>query len=385
VCLNEGMVYVISKELISLFFEAAFIRRWNDHVSPVILTELDKQAHKVLIAYVLAKFEQSKQQRPIQWLDLIEGAMFEFLHRVTLTDIKPQVFHRMMRQKGSQLNAWVIEKLTPFMANNHKDLFERFKIYFTHSSNAIEKKILQASHYLATQWEFKLLYPYNQFKYTIEKTREEIEDQIEDHMDLLGVQKILLGKKTARLIGFCGELRFQKRWNMSPQLPETSVLGHMLIVAMLAYLCAIEINADSKRKIDIYYGGFFHDLPEVLTRDIISPVKTSVEGLKNIISDMENAMLEDQIMPLIPPEWQEEILYFIHLKDAHKDHSDIKPMDSQIIEACDHFAAYIEAVVSYQHGITSRHLEDARKNLYHKYKKKVIGNIQLGKMFEYFS
>jgi putative hydrolase of HD superfamily len=376
---------MISKELISLFFEAAFIRRWNDHVSPVILTELDKQAHKVLIAYVLAKFEQTKRQQPIQWLDLIEGAMFEFLHRVTLTDIKPQVFHRMMRQKGSQLNAWVIEKLTPFMANDHKDLFERFKNYFTQSSNATEKKILHASHYLATQWEFKLLYPYNQFKYTIEKTREEIEDQIEDHMDLLGVQKILLGKKTARLIGFCGELRFQKRWNMSPQLPETSVLGHMLIVAMLAYLCAMENNAESKRKIDIYYGGFFHDLPEVLTRDIISPVKTSVEGLKDIISDMENTMLEDQIMPLITPDWQKEILYYIHLKDSLKDNTNEKPMDAYIIEACDHFAAYIEAVVSYKHGITSRHLEDARKNLYHKYKKKVIGNIQVGKMFEYFS
>jgi putative hydrolase of HD superfamily len=376
---------MISKDLISLFFEAAFIRRWNDHVSPVILTELDKQAHKVLIAYVLAKFEQSQRQQPIQWLNLIEGAMFEFLHRVTLTDIKPQVFHRMMRQKGAQLNAWVIEKLTPSMENDHSKLFERFKNYFTQSSNAIEKKILQASHYLATQWEFKLLYPYNQFKNTIEKTREEIEDQIEDHMDLLGVQKILLGKKTARLIGFCGELRFQKRWNMSPQLPETSVLGHMLIVAMLAYLCALEIDADSKRQIDMYYGGFFHDLPEVLTRDIISPVKTSVEGLKDIIADMENAMLEDQIMPLIPPGWQEEILYYIHLKDVLQKDCDTKPLDSKIIEVCDHFAAYIEAVVSYKHGITSRHLEDARKKLYYKYRKMVIGNIQIGKMFEYFS
>jgi putative hydrolase of HD superfamily len=376
---------MISKGLISLFFEAAFIRRWNDHVSPVILSELDKQAHKVLIAYVLAKFEQSQRQKSIQWLDLIEGAMFEFLHRVTLTDIKPQVFHRMMRQKGEQLNAWVFEKLTPCMEKDHPELFERFKNYFLNSPNAVEKKILQASHYLATQWEFKLLYPYNQFKYTIEKTREEIEDQIEDHMDLLGVQKILLGKKTARLIGFCGELRFQKRWTMSPQLPETSVLGHMLIVAMLAYLCALENNADSKRKIDIYYGGFFHDLPEVLTRDIISPVKMSVEGLKNIIADMENAMIEDQIMPLIPPGWQEEILYFIHLKDEGKNHSNVKSLDSQIIEACDHFAAYIEAVVSYQHGITSRHLEDARKNLYQKYQKRVIGNIHLGEMFAYFS
>ncbi|ETR72586.1 MAG: hydrolases of HD superfamily [Candidatus Magnetoglobus multicellularis str. Araruama] len=227
-----------------------------------------------------------------------------------------------------------------------------------------------------------MLYPYNQFKYTIEKTREEIEDQIEDHMDLLGVQKILLGKKTARLIGFCGELRFQKRWTMSPQLPETSVLGHMLIVSMLAYLCALHIDADDCLKKDIYYGGFFHDLPEVLTRDIISPVKTSVEGLRNIIADMENAMLADHIMPLIPIDWQDEILYYIHLKDSNNNE---KSIASQLIEACDHFAAYIEAAFSYQHGITSRHLADARKTLYDKYCTKTICNIDFGQMFGYFS
>lgn len=96
-------------------------------------------------------------------------------------------------------------------------------------------------------------------------------------------------------------------------------------------------------------------------------------------------MLEDQIMPLIPSGWQEEILYYIHLKDNQKENADTKPLDSQIIEACDHFAAYIEAVMSYKHGITSRHLEDARKNLYQQYRKTVIGNIHFGKMFEYFS
>ena len=382
---------MISKGLITLFFEAALIKRWNDHVSPVILTELDKQAQKVLIAYVLAKFEQSQRKEPINWIDLIEGAMFEFLHRVTLTDIKPQIFHRMMRQKGQQLNAWVVNKMHKEMVDHHPVLFDRFKRYFMSSPYTIEKKILQASHYLATQWEFKLLYPYNQFKYTIEKTREEIDDEIEDHMDLLGVQKILLGKKTARLIGFCGELRFQKRWTMSPQLPETSVLGHMLIVAMLAYLCALEIKADDERRKNIYYGGFFHDLPEVLTRDIISPVKTSVEGLRTLIVEMEDQMLEDQIMPLIPGAWQPEIRHYIHLKDAvandnsHQKLSANVSIDSQLIEACDHFSAYIEASVSYKHGITSRHLDDARKTLYEKYRDLEIGDIHFGQMFDYFS
>ena len=45
------------KGLIERFYEAASIQRWNDHVRPFELTELDKQAHKMIISYVLAKFE----------------------------------------------------------------------------------------------------------------------------------------------------------------------------------------------------------------------------------------------------------------------------------------------------------------------------------------
>ena len=46
---------VIRKELLELLFEAASIQRWNDHIRPEHFTELDKQAHKMIYAYILAK------------------------------------------------------------------------------------------------------------------------------------------------------------------------------------------------------------------------------------------------------------------------------------------------------------------------------------------
>ena len=49
---------MIKKSLISLMYEAASIQRWNDHIRPWTgFTELDKQAHKMFYAYVLAKCE----------------------------------------------------------------------------------------------------------------------------------------------------------------------------------------------------------------------------------------------------------------------------------------------------------------------------------------
>ena len=101
------------KGLIERFYEAASIQRWNDHVRPFELTELDKQAHKMIISYVLAKFEETERGKQIDWIRLIEGGLFEFLQRVMLTDLKPPVFHRLMQTKRKELNRWVLQQLDP--------------------------------------------------------------------------------------------------------------------------------------------------------------------------------------------------------------------------------------------------------------------------------
>ena len=93
---------MIRKGIIDRLFAAASIQRWNDHVRPVEFTELDKQAHKMVIAYVLAHLEATDRGAEIDWRKLIEGGIFEFLQRVILTDIKPPVFHKMMREKGDR-------------------------------------------------------------------------------------------------------------------------------------------------------------------------------------------------------------------------------------------------------------------------------------------
>ena len=47
----------LNPHILSLFFESANMHRWNDHIRPLDLTELDKQAHKAAIAWLLGKSE----------------------------------------------------------------------------------------------------------------------------------------------------------------------------------------------------------------------------------------------------------------------------------------------------------------------------------------
>ena len=102
---------MLTKSFIEFLYEAAHIHRWNDHLRPSGFTELDKQAHKMMIMYVLARHEEDDHNAKLNWRVLVEGGIFEFLHRNVLTDIKPPVFHELMRVHGKELNSWVYKEL----------------------------------------------------------------------------------------------------------------------------------------------------------------------------------------------------------------------------------------------------------------------------------
>ena len=75
--------------MLEFIHEAASIQRWNDHVGPGSgFTELDKQAHKMVFAYVIGKIEETDRRADINWRGLIEGGIFEFLHRIVLMFIR---------------------------------------------------------------------------------------------------------------------------------------------------------------------------------------------------------------------------------------------------------------------------------------------------------
>lgn len=396
----------LNKELLELIYDSASIRRWNDQVNPMDFTELDKQAHKMIIAYVLAKTEEDIAANSIDWLKLIEGAFFEMLHRIILTDIKPPVFHKMMQEKGKELNKWVFKELKSKTSTIQGDFHERLQRYFTEESySSKEKRILKAAHYLATQWEFNILYKMCPFIRGIDNIRQEIEDQIEDHFDLSGVQKISLGRKTASFIDLCGQLRFQKRWSQSPRIPATSVLGHMHIVALLTYISLCQNNASDARKRHGFFAALFHDLPEVLTRDITSPIKGAVEGLDSIIKDYETRQMEEKLLPLLPKSWHWELSYYtenefnnrvvlegevktdIEFEEFAAKYSAEKfiPVDGELIRCCDHLAALIEASSSIKHGITSKYLQEGLQNLQSSYANRKLGKVDFGKTFAAFT
>ena len=126
---------MVRKELIEKILYAASIQRWNDHPRPVQLTELDKQAHKMIIAYVIAKFEEQDKHKEIDWIGLICGGFFEFLQRVVLTDLKPQVYHLMMKTAREDINACIFKDLENDLSAIGGNFQEKFRSYLFDKEN----------------------------------------------------------------------------------------------------------------------------------------------------------------------------------------------------------------------------------------------------------
>lgn len=391
-------------ELIKMIFDAANIQRWNDHVRTQNFTELDKQAHKMLIAYVLARHEEDAGAK-IDWQKIIEGGIFEFLHRIVLTDIKPPVFHLLQKDSKEQMDAWVLAQLEPLISDIPYKFKEKFVEYLKADAQKVfEKKILQASHYLATKWEFKFIYNLNSVLYGIEDTKKAIDAEIEQYYDLKSVQKLVLYKQEYDFIDLVGQLRFQKRWAQTPRIPETSVLGHMLIVAILSYFFSLELQVCEKRLRNNFYAGLFHDLPEVLTRDIISPVKRSIAGLDILIKNIEEKYMLEKIYKLIPANWHNEIKYYTENEFKNKivnkmgkveyvsmeklyqyNEDNYNPLDGEMLKFCDNLSALLEVLVSRQHGVTSRKMEDAIETISNQYLNRKIAHVDLQELIEKFS
>ena len=99
---------MIRKALLLKLLDAAYMQRWNDKIRPVELIELDKQAHKMIVAWFLARVEEDRGT-PIVWTRLIEGGLSELFQRIVITDLKPQIFYKIKAdtKRYRQLNEWV--------------------------------------------------------------------------------------------------------------------------------------------------------------------------------------------------------------------------------------------------------------------------------------
>lgn len=390
----------LTPELLNEFFKGFTVQRWNDKIRTIELLEIDKHAHKMFVAYVLGKYEEDNGTK-VNWIEIIYGGIFELLRRIIISDIKSPIYYRIQTDYPDtfqKLNDWVFSKIEKSIPDESLKTLTKNYLMNLSPFEPLSSKILDAAHIYASYWEFiRIIKPANPDGYQIKQIEIDLLEKIEQHLDLIGMRKLITRRPASDFIDLCGQLRFQIRWSQTPRLPRTSVLGHSIFVAIVSFLLSIENENCTKRLYNNFFGGLFHDLPEAVTRDIISPVKMSSKEFKNLIQNIETELSDREIMPLIEPTWHDEIKYFTREEFSNKvvidneiitvdsiDTTNLKynkneysPIDGEVIRAADQLAAYLEAWNSVKLGINSEDFTGSMKNIRENYENRKLGNFTM--------
>ncbi|WP_320007486.1 HD domain-containing protein [Maridesulfovibrio sp.] len=411
---------IIRKSLLQLIFSGSFMKRWNDKLRPMEMVEVDKQAHKMIAAWILFVLNQdqlSQRERIRLGDDIVEGGIFEYLFRMVITDIKPPVFYRIKEnpEHYRKLSKWVLKQLRPRLMPLGRDFWERLTEYHLNpDETSLARQLLDASHMYASYSEFKLLKHLNQMDDELAGIEQNFIDRLESYSNLSGVNELLHSEANAlgRFADLCGRLRFQTRWSQTPRVPETSVLGHVFIVATFAWFFSLEKGSCSARRQNNFFTGLFHDIPELLTRDIISPVKKSDPTIGELIREYEEQEMERRIMSPLKENGYGQIAdrlgYFLGVDtgsefdaaaliggsakkisteelDARYNDDSYDPKDGELLKLCDHLAAFMEAYNAMQNGITSPHLHQAYWRISQNYMENpVVAGIHVGPLLADF-
>jgi len=186
-------------------------------------------------------------------------------------------------------------------------------------------------------------------------------------------------------------------------MPRISVLGHMLLVALVSHLHSRELGACPKRALNNFLTGLYHDLPEVLTRDIISPVKRSVEGLPDLIKEYEKEQMEREVYSLLPDGWRDEFRRYTEdefsdtalvggkfvattPEEISEKYNDDKfdPRDGTLVKAADELCAFIEASTAIKNGSHADDFYKVKVLLREKYGARTVAGINLGRIYADF-
>ena len=333
----------------------------------------------MVLAYIIGKYEENRGNT-IDWGWMIYASLFDLLKKIALCDIKSPVQSLIKKEFPSEymrLNEWVLNQYRSVISDD--DLFSRFTLYIGQTSGSIQlpeediltSRVLRAAHKFSTLRELQMIAPVN------ERDR------------YYQTELLITRQKPYEFMMMIEQLRFQRRWNQTPRVPSTSVLGHSFFVAIITLLLCRETGYTfcEKRKFNNFFSGLFHDLPEAVTRDIISPVKQATDELPQIVKHIEDEIVHKELVPLMEPFYADELLYFtndefdnrIRLSDgsvkivswdnlnSSYNSDEFSPVDGKLVRLADHLSALMEADSSIKHGITSEHLREGRRNIFTHY------------------
>ncbi|MDN5341465.1 HD domain-containing protein [Oceanotoga sp. DSM 15011] len=307
------------------------INRWNNRPALLRFTEADNLFNSIALS--LFTYEELEKKDTIK---IVHNKIIDVIPKVVLSDVSLNTKNRI---NNIDKNIW--QKVKDSAIEDIKNMIEDDKVVEIIYKYKLNEDIVETEKlisYLVSKKEVEFnrrVFP-EYYDEPYKETEEEIKKIITPYSYKLEKYNDFLLNTTFRLSSMI-------RWNKSQRNIESSVAAHSFFVLTISYFLANLFELNEDQIYDIIIASTLHDLPESFTGDVISPTKRKVNGLEDIITEIENDYVE---------KWMIQNSYINQVMKRFKNYV-INPFENdygQIVRTADLLAAILECSMEIKTG-----------------------------------
>jgi len=136
---------------------------------------------------------------------------------------------------------------------------------------------------------------------------------------------------------YVSRLRYIRRWGLMRSVMPENDAEHSLQVAMIAHALAIIGRDTYGRSVNpehVLALGVYHDVSEVITGDMPTPVKYQTDELRRSYKDVER-MANERLLSMLPEELRPAYVPYLSVPEDY---------DRQLLKAADSISAYLKCL-----------------------------------------
>ena len=149
--------------------------------------------------------------------------------------------------------------------------------------------------------------------------------------------------------------KYIKRWGLMRNVNDENLAEHAAEVAMITHALATIGNTQLGKNYDVgkaVSAALFHDVSEVYTGDLPTPIKYSSSELRNRYKDIEKSA-EDTLLVHLPEEIRGEYERVLRIED---------PEIKKLVKSADKLCAYIKCIE--EEKCSNMEFKEAKKATY---------------------
>lgn len=352
------------------------LRRWTSFSAQPKYNELSKQSLNCIAAFLLAGFAEN-EGKVVRYERFPKIALYRAYQKANvLFDTPEHIIDDVCKLGEIQRDAFDAATREIIV----EEAGESFATFLSEGCGTFEESIYKAATKVATLVELmeisSAISPQNYLRKSQEVSR-----ALQPYYQAVpGLEYVADSNGSIfAVLQVISHLRNRTRWAAHSYVIDCSVLGHLFDTASFAYFMALEQQpTDEVSAAQAFWSGIFHDVAEVWTSDIPSPIKDRIPSFRQATELYEREKLDLEFYSKLPTFLSKKLSVLI-------DESGMTSEFHKLLKGADYLSADSECIRQYIAGSRDAYFAGA---IYRRTRKiderKVILTPECAKLFHEF-